>query len=188
MADHVCPVWVGYLLASPLRKLFDNPRKRLSPYISRGMTVIDVGCAMGFFSLPMAEMVGPDGRVICIDLQEKMVQKLYRKAKKKNLLNSIEARVCRHDSLNVDDLDNAADFVLAAAVVHEVQDAASFLAELYGVIKDGGKLLVVEPGGHVSEKDFRATVNTAVKCGFTLLDSSGTRRRRKALFQKIPEK
>lgn len=188
MADHVCPVWVGYLLASPLRKLFDNPVRRLSPYISKGMTVIDVGCAMGFFSLPLAEMVGPDGKVICIDLQEKMVQRLYRKAKKKNLLNSIEARVCKRDNLNVEDLYNAADFVLAAAVVHEVPDVASFLAELYGVVKDGGKLLVVEPGGHVSEQDFSATVDVAVKCGFTLLDNSGTRRRHQALFRKISVK
>jgi len=149
------------------------------------MTAVDVGCAMGFFSLPMAEMVGPEGRVICIDLQEKMVQKLYRRAKKKGLLNSIEARVCMFDCLNVDDLENTADFVLAAAVVHEVPDAASFFAELYGIVKDGGKLLVVEPGGHVSEEGFGATVDAAVKCGFTILENSGTRRRHRALFQKI---
>jgi len=179
---------VGYLLSSPLRKLFDNPVKRLSPYISTGMTVIDVGCAMGFFSLPIAEMVAPDGRVICVDLQEKMVQKLYRKAKKKNLLDTIEARVCTCDNLNVDDLDNAADFVLAAAVVHEVQDAASFLAQLYGVTKEGGKLLVVEPGGHVSEQDFKETVDAAVKCGFTILENSGTRRKHQALFRKITQR
>ena len=184
LANHVCPVWVGYLLANPLRKLFDNPMKRLSPYIRPGMTAVDVGCAMGFFSLPMAELVGPEGRVICIDLQEKMVQKLYRRAKKKNLLGSIEARVCMRDCLNVDDLENAADFVLAAAVIHEVPDAVSFLAELFGVVKEDGKLLVVEPGGHVSEQGFKATIDAAVKCGFTLLENPRTRRRHQALFQK----
>ena len=168
--------------------MFDNPAKKLSPYISRGMTVIDVGCAMGFFSIPAAEMVGPEGRVICIDLQEKMVQALYRKAKKKNLLNSIEARVCRRDSLNAGDLANAADLVLALAVVHEVPDVASFLDELYSIIKDGGKLLIVEPGGHVSENSFKATVEAAEKIGFTILENSGTRRRHQALFQKITEK
>ena len=101
MAEHVCPVWVGYLLASPLRKLIDNPVKELSPYISRGMTVLDVGCAMGFFSLPMARMVGSQGKVICVDLQEKMVQNLYRRAKKKNIHGRIEARVCSSDHLNI---------------------------------------------------------------------------------------
>ena len=114
-----------------------------------------------------------------------MVQKLYRRSKKKNLLGSIEARVCISDCLNVDDLGNAADFVLAAAVVHEVPDTASFLAELYGVTKEGGKLLIIEPGGHVSEQGFKATVDTAVKCGYKILENSGTRRRHQALFQKI---
>jgi len=160
----------------------------MSPYIKEGMTVIDVGCAMGFFSLPMAEMVGSDGKVICIDLQEKMVQKLYRRAKKKNLLSSIEARVCRRDCLNIDDLDSAADFVLAVAVIHEVPDPSSFLVEIYRVLKEGGKLLVVEPGGHVSKQGFRATVDTAVKSGFTILENSGTRRRHQALFQKTTGK
>ncbi len=168
--------------------MFDNPAKILAPYITRGMTVIDVGCAMGFFSLPAAEMVGPEGRVICIDLQEKMVQKLYRKAKKKKLLNSVEARVCNRDSLNVNDLENAADFVLAIAVVHEVPDTASLFAELYGVTKESGRLLVIEPGGRVSEKAFKATVDAAVRSGFTILENSGTRRRHQALFQKISEK
>ena len=65
--EHVCPVWVGYLLASPVRKLIQNPKKLLSPYVEEGMTVLDAGCAMGFFSLPMARMVGPNGKVICGD-------------------------------------------------------------------------------------------------------------------------
>jgi len=51
MAKRVCPVWVGYLLASPIRKLFQNPQRILSPYVENGMKVLDVGCAMGFFKI-----------------------------------------------------------------------------------------------------------------------------------------
>jgi len=61
MAEKVYPVWVGYLLASPIRKLFQNLHKILGHYIEKGMKVLDVGCAMGFFSLPLAGMVGPMG-------------------------------------------------------------------------------------------------------------------------------
>lgn len=175
-------------MASPLRKLIDNPEKKLSPYISRGMTVIDVGCAMGFFSLPMAKMVGSEGKVICIDLQEKMVRKLFKRAKKKDLQRRVEVRVCRSDRLNIDDLNNAADFILASAVVHEVPDTVSFFTELYGVARDGGKLLVVEPGSHVSQQAFQATVDAAVECGFTLLERPEARKRHMSLFQKISEK
>ena len=58
MSQHVCPFWVGYLLLSPVRKLITNPDRILEPYVRSGMTVMDAGTAMGFFSLPLAELVG----------------------------------------------------------------------------------------------------------------------------------
>ncbi len=64
--EKVCPHWVGYLLLSPTRKLFHPPKKILSPYILKGMQVLDIGCAMGFFSIPIGEMVGSEGKVFCI--------------------------------------------------------------------------------------------------------------------------
>ncbi|MCD4847627.1 MAG: class I SAM-dependent methyltransferase [Candidatus Aegiribacteria sp.] len=182
--QHVCPVWVGHLLSSPLRKLFENPFKILSPYIKEGMTVIDVGCAMGFFSLPMAEMVGPSGKVICIDMQEKMVSKLYSKAKKKNLNDRIEVRVCKQDLLKTDDLDGMADFVLASAVVHEVPNSSSFFKQLFSTLKEGGALLVIEPSHHVSPEDFSNTVETAKKAGFALVSELKMRKRMAALLNK----
>ena len=98
MAERVCPVWVGYLLASPVRKLFQNPKKILAPYVEDGMKVLDVGCAMGFFSLPLARMIGSNGKVICVDVQEKMIKSLEKRAQKAGLANRIETRVCRHNS------------------------------------------------------------------------------------------
>ena len=50
MAERVCPPWVGYLLASPIRLLLHNPRKILSPYVGDGMTVLEPCPGMGFFS------------------------------------------------------------------------------------------------------------------------------------------
>ena len=52
MADRVCPWWLGYFLASPIRKLVHDPRSILEAYVKSGMTALDIGCAMGFFSLP----------------------------------------------------------------------------------------------------------------------------------------
>lgn len=183
--QHVCPVWVGYLLSCPLRKLVDNPRKLLAPYIETGMIVIDAGCAMGFFSLPMAEMVGPEGRVICIDLQEKMVTRLYRKAKKKGISGRVEVRVCTPNSLNTTGLENSADFALASAVVHEVPDRGAFLADLREALKDGGKLLVVEPESRISEQDFSSMLETAEKTGFTVVSRPDFGKRRAVLLKKI---
>ena len=64
MAERVCPWWVGYLLVSPIRRWFEKPEEVLGPHLESGATALDVGCAMGYFSLPLAELVGPDGRVV----------------------------------------------------------------------------------------------------------------------------
>jgi 2-polyprenyl-3-methyl-5-hydroxy-6-metoxy-1,4-benzoquinol methylase len=166
MSNHVCPVWVGYFLASPLRKLFHDPRKLLAPYLSDGMIVMDVGCAMGFFSLPMAELVGADGRVVSIDVQEKMLTALRRRATRAGLQERIETRTCKPDSLGVTDLRGRIDFALAFAVVHEVADARALVSEIHATLKSGGTMFVAEPRGHVKPPAFEQTLSTAEACGF----------------------
>lgn len=186
MAQHVCPVWMGYLLASPTRKLFQNPAKILRPYVSEGMTVLDIGCAMGFFSLPLARMVGAGGKVICVDIQERMLRMLEKRARKAGLSGRIETLVCNDKSLGLDGIKETVDFALAFAVVHEVSDPAGFFSEIHGVMKPAGKLLVAEPKGRVSEKDFDRTVSVAERNGFTVMERPRIRSRRAAVFQKKP--
>ncbi len=171
MAEKVCPVWVGYLLASPVRKLFQNPQKMLSPYVKEGMKVLDIGCAMGFFSLPLAKMVGSNGKVICVDVQKKMIEALEKRAQKAKISDRIETRICSHHSLDLNDLKEKIDFVFAAAVIHEVPDASAFFSEICETIKKDGKFLVVEPKGHISEKDFEISVSLAEQNGFQVIDS-----------------
>jgi ubiquinone/menaquinone biosynthesis C-methylase UbiE len=67
----ICPWWIGYILANPLRRLLQKPEEILRPYIKKGMNVLDIGCGMGFFSLPIARMVGDTGKVVCVDFKKK---------------------------------------------------------------------------------------------------------------------
>ena len=168
--NHVCPVWIGYLLASPLRKLLQNPKKILSPYVRDGMTVLDVGSAMGFFSLPCAKMVGPEGKVICVDLQEKMINALEKRAQKAGVLDRIETCICNENSLGLDELNEKIDFALALAVVHEVPDTNALFSQIYTSLKPTGKLLVSEPKAHVSENDFNKSVSVAEGNGFKVVE------------------
>lgn len=184
MADHVCPVWVGYLLASPLRKLFHSPRKILEPYVEKGMTVLDVGCAMGFFSLPIAELVGPDGKVICVDLQEKMIRSLDRRACKAGLGDRIETHVCRKDTLALDHIRDEVDFALLVAVIHEVPDPPRLFSEIHRMLKPNGRALVVEPKGYVSSKRFEKSVSIAVQNGFAVAQEPDIKRTHAALLSK----
>ncbi len=184
MAERVCPVWVGYLLASPLRRLLQNPDKILNPHVKEGMKVLDIGCAMGFFSLPLAQMVGSNGKVICVDVQEKMIKSLEKRAQKAGLSNRIETRICHHNSLDLDDLKEKIDFALASAVVHEAPDASNLFSEVYETIKPYGRFLVLEPKGHVSEKDFKTTVSLAEQNGFKVIEGPHRYRSRVVLLQK----
>jgi len=184
MSPHVCPWWLGYFLASPLRRLVENPEQLLSGLIAPGMTVLDVGCAMGFFTLPAARMVGTTGRVVAVDLQPKMISSLKRRAKRRGLIDRIETRVCSDTSLGIDDLTGKVDLVVAIHMVHEVPDRDVLLRQLYRVTRSGGKLLVVEPKGHVKVHDFAETITTAERAGFQVVGRPSVKRGHAQLFAK----
>ena len=182
--ERVCPVWVGYFLACPVRKLYQNPKKILSPFIREGMNVLDVGCAMGYYSLPLSRMVGPKGKVICVDLQEKMIQTLSKRAGKAGLLDRIETRICLSDSLGLDNLVEEIDFALASAVVHEVPEPEIFFSEISKSMKKGGRFLIIEPKAHVSIEEFKNTIRTAEKSGFEVIEKPRVRGSHSALLIK----
>jgi len=184
MAEHVCPVWVGYLLASPLRKLLQNPGKILGPHVKENMSVLDVGCAMGFFSLPLARLVGPDGKVICVDFQEKMLRSLKKRAGKAGLGKRIETRLCSRDSLGLDDLGGRIDFVLAFDVVHEVPDPSRLFREIHEVMEPAARVLVAEPKGWVSAKKFEMSISIAEQNGFERIERPRIRRGTAILLSK----
>ncbi|MDY6861555.1 MAG: methyltransferase domain-containing protein [Thermodesulfobacteriota bacterium] len=184
MAERVCPVWVGYLLISPVRKLFQNPEKILGPYVKKGMKVLDIGCAMGFFSLPLARIVGSNGKVICADIQEKMIKSLEKRVKKAGLADRILTRICQQNSLGLDDFKEKIDFAFASAVVHEVPDSDKFFSEINETVKPGGRLLIIEPKGHVSKKDFKIIVSVVEKSGLKVIDSPRISYSHAALLEK----
>jgi ubiquinone/menaquinone biosynthesis C-methylase UbiE len=180
----LCPWWLGYFLASPLRKWLQNPKEILAPYVREGMTALDIGPGMGYFTLPLAEMVGDGGRVIAVDLQEKMLGSLRRRAGRTGLTGRIETRLCSRASLNIDDLTERIDFALTFAVLHEMPDVAGALQEIGRTLKPDGTLLIAEPTGHVSEVAFQTTIAAAEAGGLTLIGRPAIRRSRTAVMTK----
>lgn len=184
MAGHVCPVWAGYLQLNPLRRWLQNPDKILGPHIEPGMTVLDIGCAMGYFSLPLARMVGPQGKVICVDMQERMLRVLNKRARKASLSGRVQTHVCAQDTLGLDDLAGTADFALACAVAHEVSDPGRFFAEIHDTLKPTGRLLLAEPPAHVKKAAFDATVSIAGQQGFQVVEQMEMKRFRCVAMEK----
>ena len=180
----VCPWWLGYLLASPLRKLAYRPATLLAPHVRPGMTVLEPGPGMGFFTLDLARLVGRSGRVIAIDIQPRMLHRLRRRAAKAGVGGSLDARLAAPDSLGLADLAGAVDFTLAFAMVHELPSAAGFFREVAAASKPGARLLVAEPAGHVTPSAFEAELQVAREAGFTLVESPTVRGNHAALLER----
>ncbi len=165
MSHPVCPWWLGWFLVNPLRRLWQDPLAIVSPYVRPGMTVLEPGPGMGFFTLELARLVGPHGRVVAVDVQPRMLESLRRRAARACVAERIDARLAAGASMPIEDLAGAVGFVLAFAVVHELPDATSFFEQATKAMRPGGRLLLSEPRLHVGERDFDATLRLAERAG-----------------------
>jgi 2-polyprenyl-3-methyl-5-hydroxy-6-metoxy-1,4-benzoquinol methylase len=131
----------------------------LRPYVAPGMTVLDVGCGMGFFSIGMARLVGSDGLVISLDVQHEMLDVLRKRAVRAGVSERIRTYRCTPNDLCV---ATKVDFILAFWVVHEVPDQKGFFRQLRPLAQVDSYLLFVEPKLHVSSERFQRTLEQAM--------------------------
>jgi ubiquinone/menaquinone biosynthesis C-methylase UbiE len=175
----VCPWWWCYTFDNPMRKLLHNSEAILSPYIRPGSTVIDVGAGMGYFTIPLARLVGPAGHVTAIDIQGKMLAALVGRARRRGVSERIKPHLAHSDSLGN---HPKTDFVIAFWMVHEVPNQRAFLTEIFGFLKPEGLFLLAEPIFHVPKKSFLRTMQTANEIGFIVKDMPKIRISRSVLF------
>jgi ubiquinone/menaquinone biosynthesis C-methylase UbiE len=167
MSEMICPWWLCYSFDNPLRRLIHDPERLLRPYAKAGMTVVDIGCGMGYFTISLARLTGPEGKVIAVDLQQKMLDALGRRSRRAGVAERIVRRRCGKESLEVGE---AADFALAFWMAHEVPDKPRFFGEIFAFLKPRGRLLLVEPKFHVTKRNFERTVALCGEAGFLVLD------------------
>ena len=122
MLGKTCSRWIDYIVAIPLRRLCQNPKRILGNYVRPGMTVLDVGCGKGYFSFGLAQMVGSNGRVVCVDLQAEVIESLKARATRTGLSERIDTRICNNHCLEIYDLTGQVDFALAFYVMHHAAD------------------------------------------------------------------
>jgi len=162
--DRVYPAARAGILDNALRRLFQNPLKIVSPYVKQGMTVLDVGCGPGFFTIPLAHLVGGSGRVIAADLQEGMLDKIRRKIAGTEIEKRIVLHKCDENSIGVSE---KADFILLFYVVHELPDQDGFFSEIARIMQPTAQVLIVEPPFHVSKSAFAVSLKKAEAAGLT---------------------
>ena len=97
--------------------------------------VVDVGCGAGIDTLIAAKKIGPDGRVIGVDMTPSMLEKARQAAKETELAN-VEFREGYAEALPVE--DSWADAVISNGVLNLMPDKAAALEEMSRVLKPGG--------------------------------------------------
>ncbi|MBN1880037.1 class I SAM-dependent methyltransferase [bacterium] len=162
----VCPVELAGSLDNRLRRFFQNPYKILRPYVRVGRTALDLGCGPGFFTIPMAQLVGESGRVIAVDLQQGMLDRVRRKIAGTDLEKRIILHRCDADRIGVSE---QVDFALLFYMIHEIPEKNKFFNEMAHIIKGNGQVLIVEPLFHVSRASFKRTLGKAEAAGFIVL-------------------
>ncbi len=182
MHHHTCPWWLGYALASPFRRIMHEPETILAPHIREGITAVDLGSGMGFFSLAMARLVGEQGKVICVDLQQEMLDALQKRAERAGLAGRIRLQRAAQDDIHA---TGPVDFALAFWMAHEVDDVRKFLGQVFSALRPSGSALLVEPRIHVSNREFQRIIANARDAGFTVEDAPLVRISRSAILRKI---
>lgn len=164
---YVCPAEFAGSLDNSVRRLIHKPHRILEPHIIKGMTVLDLGCGPGFFTIELAKLVCETGRVIAADLQQGMLDKVATKIKGTELEKIIELHKCQVDTIGI---SRKVDFVLAFWMVHEVTDKQKFFEELKSVLNPGGRIWIIEPIIHVTEKSFNRMTGLLEPAGFEIIE------------------
>ena len=181
---HRCPWYLGYFLINPLRRLRQHPTRLLTPFVKPGFRVLEPGPGMGYFTLELARLAGPTGKVHVIDIEPRMLAALGRRARSAGCDKQVDMRLAREDGLGVGDLAGEIDFVLAFAVVHELGDVAGFFNEAAMAMKSGARLLLAEPMGHVSEAFFAEECAAAEAAGLSVIERPDIWQSRAVVFAK----
>ena len=181
MEHHVFPVWMVFLLDNGLRKLGQDPEKILKGLVAKGDMVADIGCGPGFFTLPLARMAGETGKVFACDVQDKMLEIIKKKIHDKPLFKNVLPVKLGAEQLK---LPEGLDFVLCFNVIHEMENSGMFFEKIYGLMKNGGKMLVAEPNKRVNEDGFRNSIEKAILAGFKSSANLSISGERTALFLK----
>jgi ubiquinone/menaquinone biosynthesis C-methylase UbiE len=138
-----CPTWLAGLLDNPLTEAVAGTQTTLDRIgLQPGEVVLDVGSGPGRLAVPAAQRVGPDGRVVALDVQPEMLARLQERAVEAGVTNitSQLADIAGDISLPANSFDRA----WLVTVLGEIPDREAALYNLWRLLKPGGTLSITE--------------------------------------------
>jgi ubiquinone/menaquinone biosynthesis C-methylase UbiE len=165
------PQFLANAIDNPLRRKIQPPDEMPARHgIRAGMTVLEVGPGNGTYTVATARKVGDEGRVVTIDIEPKMIDRVTRRVQAEGVTN-IEARVA--DVFDLPFEDGTFDAVYMIAVIGEIPNPERAMKEFYRVLTPSGTLAFSEL---LSDPDYpRAStlVRQAASAGFRLKEKLG---------------
>lgn len=136
------PFSQAHVLEHPLRPVIHPRRATLDKFrFEPGDTVLELGPGIGYFTVEASRIVGPDGRILCLDIQPQMIGALRRKLDERNAGN---AHPMLGDALSLPLTDDCVDAAFLFTVLGEIPDRPRAVAELRRVLRPGGVLSISE--------------------------------------------
>ena len=139
------PAFIGRFLDSRQRRWMQPPAMVVERSgIKRGMSILEIGCGSGAFTIDAARAVGPEGTVHALDVQSEMLDQLRRKLSSPE--NADVSNIVAHqaDAYHLPFDDGSLDLVYMVTVLSEIPDQARALDEFMRVLRPGGILAVSE--------------------------------------------
>lgn len=160
-------------LDHPLRLRYRDVSETLGLYgFVGGMTVLDLGCGTGTFTIEMARMVGDDGIVHAVDIQQPLLDELQDRALDAEVADRIRVHNCGAYNLPFD--DNSCDLAILIATLSQIPDKLSTLLELRRVLMPGARLVISEELPDPAYAPARTVRNWAEAAGFVLAGKTGS--------------
>jgi len=142
MHDRRFPASEAHRLDDPARKEWLQPAEVLGALtLHAGQTAADVGAGTGYFSLPLAEAVGPEGKVYAVDAQAEMLSLLNQKLDEAALFN---IELIHAEAAQTGLPASCCSLFFLANVWHEIEDQIAVLGEAKRVLKLGGRIAILD--------------------------------------------
>jgi ubiquinone/menaquinone biosynthesis C-methylase UbiE len=136
------PEWMANAIDNPFRRKIQPPEETaLRHGIKPGMRVLEVGPGNGTYTLGAAHQIGPEGELVTIDIEPKMIERVNQRITAEGITN-IDARVANVYELPFD--DKSYDLIYMIAVINEIPDISRALTEFHRVLKSTGTLVFSE--------------------------------------------
>jgi ubiquinone/menaquinone biosynthesis C-methylase UbiE len=136
------PEFAANIIDNPIRRKLQPPYQTAIRHgIEEGMRVLEIGPGNGTYTLGAAQRVGLAGKVIAIDIEPKMIDRVLKRIETEGI-NNVEARVA--DAYDLPFEDASFDLIYMIAVINEIPDIPKALREFYRVLKPNGRLVTSE--------------------------------------------